>query len=74
MPYNSLSQLPKQVTDNLPKHGQEIYMKAYNDAYERFEDPDNIRGDDEQETAAQKVAWSAVKRKYKKEGDSWIEK
>lgn len=74
MPYDKRSELPKQVKENLPAHAQDIYKESYNNAYERFEDPENIKGNDDQETAAHKVAWAAVKNKYTKEGDKWVEK
>ncbi|WP_078379259.1 ChaB family protein [Sutcliffiella halmapala] len=65
MPYDSLSELPGGVKDNLPKHAQEIYKEAFNSASEQYE----------KEETAHKVAWSAVKNKYKKnENDNWVEK
>ncbi|MFW5697205.1 MAG: ChaB family protein [Fimbriimonadaceae bacterium] len=69
MPYDSIDELPKQVTNNVPKHGQEIYKEAFNNAYDRFKNPDNRRGDEGREEAAHKVAWSAVKQEYKKGDD-----
>ncbi len=32
MPYNTLSELPAAVKDHLPKHGQEIFLAAFNSA------------------------------------------
>jgi cation transport regulator len=32
MPYKELKDLPEQVKDNLPKHAQEIYKEAFNNA------------------------------------------
>lgn len=74
MPYDNLSDLPKQVRDNLPEHGQEIYRSAYNSAWEQYADPEDRRGDQSREEAAHKVAWSAVKNEYEKEDGRWIEK
>ena len=74
MPYHSREELPDQVKDNLPKHAQEIYMAAYNNAFEQFKDPDKRRGDTSREEASHKVAWSAVKQEYRKEGDEWKHK
>lgn len=51
MPYNSLSELPEAVK-KLPKHAQEIWMKAFNSAYEQYQD----------ESKAFAVAWAAVKK------------
>lgn len=67
MPYNQLSELPKGVKDNLPKHAQEIYLKAYNNAYDHYKDPEQRDGNDTREEVAHKVAWSAVKEKYEKD-------
>ncbi|TXK64342.1 ChaB family protein [Alkalisalibacterium limincola] len=69
MPYDTISQLPDAVRDNLPKHGQEIYKKAFNSAWDEYADPDDRRGDDSREEVAHKVAWSAVKNEYEKDAD-----
>ena len=37
MPYDAIAELPKGVKDNLPKHVQEIYMEAYNHAWEEYQ-------------------------------------
>jgi cation transport regulator len=75
MPYTTLTQLPKSVKDNLPKHAQEIYKEAYNSAWEQYDEPHERRGDASREETAHKVAWNAVKAKYEKGGDSkWHEK
>ena len=75
MPYNSRSELPKQVKDNLPPHAQDIYKEAFNNAWERYKNPEDRRGNVSREEVAQKIAWSAVKKKYKKnEQGEWIEK
>lgn len=73
MPYNKLSELPKQVKDNLPKHAQEIYKSAFNSAWETYDEPAERRNGDSREETAHKVAWSAVKQKYKKnENGRWV--
>ena len=74
MPYNSVSQLPDSVKDNLPKHAQEIYKEAYNSAWDTYSDPDDRRDDASREETAHRVAWSAVKKKYEKDGDRWVKK
>lgn len=60
MPYERRRELPKQVRNNIPKHGQDIYRKAYNSAYKEY-------GRDEER--AGRVAWAAVKKKYEKGKD-----
>lgn len=60
MPYNSIADLPADVQSALPKHGQEIYRKAYNNAWQQYSEQDD------QESTAHAVAWSAVKNVYEK--------
>jgi len=76
MPYENVSDLPKQVRDNLPKHAQEIYKSAYNSAWDQYDKPSERRGDDSREETAHKVAWAAVKDKYEKDDDNgrWVKK
>ena len=75
--YNGLKDLPERVRNNLPEHGQEIFMKAFNNAWEQYKDPEKRRGGPEQsrEEVAFKVAWSAVEKEYKKdESGKWVKK
>ncbi|GGC96127.1 ChaB family protein [Halopseudomonas salina] len=74
MPYDSISELPDSVRNSLPRHAQEIYKEAFDNAWKQYEDPRERKGDDDRETVAHKVAWSAVKQKYEKLGDKWVEK
>ncbi len=69
MPIKTKKDLPKQITDNLPEHAQDIWKEAYNSALEQYDDRQ-----DPEEVAA-RVAWSAVKNDYKKNDDGeWVEK
>lgn len=74
MPYKSLSELPKQVKDNIPKHAQEIYKEAFNSAWQEYKHVEDNNADESREEIAHKVAWSAVKKKYKKQDGKWISK
>ena len=74
MPYDNISDLPESVREHLPKHAQEIYLEAYNSAWDEYASPEKRRGDASQEETAHKVAWSAVKQKYEKRGDGWVRK
>jgi cation transport regulator len=65
--YKSNDDLPDSVTDNLPKHAQDIYREAFNSAWEQYKDPEDRRGDASREETAHKVAWSAVKNDYEKD-------
>lgn len=74
MPYDSISDLPNKVKDNLPKAAQEIYQGAFNEAWEEYEDPKERRGDSSREEISHQVAWQAVKRQYKKQNGEWKRK
>lgn len=71
MPYDNLKDLPKSVRHVLPKHAQEIYLAAFNSAWQEYEDTKARQGDNSREEVAHKVAWAAVKQKYYKDGDTW---
>ncbi|MFO8051651.1 MAG: ChaB family protein [Thermoplasmatota archaeon] len=75
MPYDSIEELPESVKGALPEHAQEIFMKAFNDAWDRYEDPSERRGGDSREEVAMKVSWAAVKKNYRKNKDGdWVKK
>ena len=65
MPYKEINDLPESVKEHLPKHAQEIFLAAFNNAEKEYEE----------EERAFRVAWSAVKHKYEKGDDGqWHEK
>ncbi|MFT6897267.1 MAG: cation transport regulator [Paraglaciecola sp.] len=73
MPYQSLSDLPEGVQRVLPKHAEQIYLAAFNHAYEQYKDPQDRHEGQSLEEVAHKVAWSAVKHRYHKdENERWI--
>jgi len=74
MTYENISDLPASVRENLPKHAQEIYKEAFNNAWEQYGDPDKRRGDASREEVAHRVAWNAVKQKYEKKNGRWARK
>lgn len=75
MPYENLNSLPEAVKDNLPKGAQKIFKEAYNNAWEQYKEPEDRKGGASREETAQKVAWSAVKGKYRKnERGEWVKK
>ena len=74
MPYQRDTELPKGVKDHLPRHAQDIYRKTFNNADIEYKDPHKRRGDASREETAHKVAWAAVKKEYKKSGDTWVRK
>ena len=69
MPYDSNDDLPDRVKGVLPKHAQDIYREAYNNAWDQYKEPSDRRGDESREEVAHKVAWTAVKQTYEKGDD-----
>jgi cation transport regulator len=67
MPYKRIEDLPDSVKRNLPHHAQEIYLEAFNSAWEQYDEPEERRGGASREETAHKVAWAAVKKVYEKD-------
>lgn len=73
---SALSARTRKAIDTLPSHAQKIYSKAHKNALKQYQSPSKRRGGKRQskEQVAHKVAWSAVKKEYKKKGDKWVPK
>ena len=73
MPYKTMSDLPASIQRLLPRHAQEIYKEAFNNAFYSYRDQDKRFDEDESlEETAHRVAWGAVKQKYRKgEDGAW---
>lgn len=71
MPYKNLSELPDSVQHVLPKHAQEIYLAAFNNAWEEYKHPEDRYDKDSREVVSHKVAWAAVKHSYEKIDGKW---
>jgi cation transport regulator len=73
---SALSARTRKAIDTLPSHAQKIYSKAHKNALKQYASPSKRRGGKRQrnEQVAHKVAWSAVKKVYKKKGDTWVPK
>jgi cation transport regulator len=73
---SALSARTRKAIDTLPSHAQKIYSKAHKNALKQYESPSKRQGGKRQskEQVAHKVAWSAVKKEYKKKGDRWVPK
>ena len=66
MPYLSTDDLPHAIRAHLPPHAQDIFLAAFNNAW-------GAHGHDpEIEAIAHRIAWAAVKRRYRKSGDVWV--
>jgi cation transport regulator len=66
MPYATNTDLPASVRNHLPEHAQDIFRAAFNHAFEAH------GHDPRREEISHRIAWAAVKRRYKKAGDIWI--
>ena len=73
---SALAARTRKAIDTLPSHAQKIYRKAHKNALHQYENPSKRRGgkSENKEQIAHKVAWSAVKKEYKKKGDKWVPK
>src|SRR5829696_7181405 len=73
---SAISPRTRKAIDTLPSHAQKIYTKAHKNALKQYSSPSKRRGGKRQskEQVAHKVAWSAVKKEYKKKGDKWVPK
>jgi cation transport regulator len=69
MPYATIDNLPPAM-HRLPQHAQEIFRSAFNDAWQSYAN----QGSEKQEEIAHRVAWAAVKKRYRKIGAFWIKK
>lgn len=67
MPYRRNADLPDRVRNHLPGPAQTIYREAFNNAYARYR-----KSDPRFEEIAHRVAWTAVKRRYRKRGEEWV--
>lgn len=67
MPYATTSDLPP-AARRLPSRAQEIFLAAFNNAWQSYAD----RGAREQEEIAFRVAWAAIKKRYRKHGETWV--
>ncbi len=76
MPYENVTDLPDNVRNVLPQHAQEIYLAAYNNAWDQYEKPEDRYDNASREETAHRVAWSAVKNVYEKDDDTnkWKQK
>jgi cation transport regulator len=62
MPYASDDDLPPTVRSHLPPHAREIFRNAFNHAWNTYRQSVRV------EEIAHRVAWAAVKRRYRKSG------
>ncbi|NBT84989.1 MAG: hypothetical protein EBT45_00565 [Alphaproteobacteria bacterium] len=51
-----------------------MYHAAFNSAWKEYKKPSKRRTSEKREQVSHKVAWTAVKQKYTKKDDRWVEK
>ena len=69
MPYRSNDELPEGLRRHLPPGAQGIFRKTFNRAWQTY----RTRPEQQREEVAHRVAWAAVKRKYRKFGTDWVQ-
>lgn len=59
----------KEAPKALPSEAKDIYVSAWNSAYDG-----TCEEKEDRDECASKIAWTAVKKQYKKAGDKWVPK
>ncbi len=70
MSYSSVNELPQSVRSTLPLRAQQIYMQAFNNAWEHYALPDERPNGESRAEAAQRVAWDAVRYSDMQDGET----
>jgi cation transport regulator len=68
MPYASKEDLPSALRAHLPPHAQDIFRAAFNNAWATY----GAHQPSRREEIAHRIAWAAVKRRYRKLGENWV--
>ena len=68
VPYASIEDLPPTLQWRLPPHAQEIFAAAFNSAWNSY----GRKHPEMREEIAHRVAWAAVKRRYRKAAGAWV--
>lgn len=68
MPYTTNEDLPTSIKGSLPPHAQGIFRAAFNSAWTSYGKTDPAH----REEIAHRVAWAAVKRRYRKLQGQWV--
>ena len=63
MTYKSKAELPEYLRETMPDEAQEIYLKAYNESWQNY-DEDEVLGKQSQEATAHRDGWNAVMREF----------
>jgi cation transport regulator len=60
--YESIQDLPDIVRDVLPERAQELYLEAFNEAWEEYDEEKT--SEMSQESVANREGWAAVRKEY----------
>jgi cation transport regulator len=66
VPYTTNADLPASVRHHLPERAQDIFREAFNGAWRTY------AARSSREQIAHRVAWAAVKKRYRKLGREWV--
>jgi len=66
MPYAGRADLSPSLQRRLPMHAQDIHYNAFNNAWTSY------RRRADRQAVGHRVAWAAVKRPYRRDGDRWV--
>jgi cation transport regulator len=61
--YKRKAELPEHLRETMPEEAQEIYLKAYNESWQIY-DEDEVLGEQSQEATAHRDGWNAVKQGF----------
>ena len=68
MPYATDAALPERLRHSLPPHARDTFRAAFNAAFKSY------AASPRREEIAHRVAWAAVKRRFVKLNERWIER
>lgn len=68
MPYTTNEDLPPFIKGSLPSHAQDIFRATFNAAWTGYGRTNPAH----REEIAHRVAWAAVKRRYRKLQGQWV--
>ena len=68
MPYATDADLPTRIRKSLPAHAREIFRAAFNASFNSY------AANPRREEIAHRVAWAAVKRRFIKRDEEWVER
>lgn len=71
-PYHTIEDLPDEIRDDLPRHAQELYLQAYNEAWRDYDAHKNTRIKTTREAVAHRVALWAVQNVYDRDEETGL--